>query len=68
MDERVFTVCRYLDDGSHEYIQRDVRLAAAVEAFATCVTDTWSARVVVTDLWNRSQLEWNLVSGIARRA
>lgn len=72
MDEERFSVCRVFDDGTCEYVQRDVTVAVAVEAFASSTTGIgpWLGtvqQVVVMDLDNVVSLEWNFGKGITRK-
>ena len=72
MDKDRFSVLRYFEDNSHEYVERDVTVDEAVESFASYTTGigAWlgtTTRVIVTDGDNVVSLEWTFETGITRK-
>ncbi len=63
MEDGRFSVCRYREDGSNDYIRQSVNLDQAVEAFCRCIHQC--PQVVVSD-GDRRTLVWTLEGGFRK--
>jgi hypothetical protein len=61
MSNEPFSVCRFFQDNSYEYVKRNVDVDEAVEAFSKCVGGCSRVIVMVGDSVN---LEWTFRGGL----
>jgi hypothetical protein len=66
MDQARFSVYRFLEDGSCDFVRKDVNVEAAVNAFAICVgVQNGSTRRVIILVGDCVHIEWTSGGGIS---
>jgi hypothetical protein len=70
MDQARFSVFQFLENGSAEYVKKDVNLDVAVNAFANCVGAAGTTRRVIIMVGDCVHIEWTFRGGVsvARKA
>lgn len=65
MDQARFSVFQFLENGSAEYVKKDVNLDVAVNAFANCVGVAGTTRKVIILAGDSIHVEWTFRAGIS---
>lgn len=67
--DKEFSVCQFFDDGTYEYVRRNVSAEEAMQAFAHYTHNVatrmgWVKRVIITDTGDCTCFEWQNGLGI----